>query len=192
MTEAIDLYVARHGQTRLNREWRFQGSTDEPLDETGLLQAEALAGRVPADIGLLVVSPMLRARQTAGYVAKRQGLEMVLMEEFRERDFGVFEGLSREELEVQHGVLWNGGVVREWDAAPPGGETIREVKNRVERGLERVQQVPHASVLLVAHGFVARVIHLLLNDLPESSIYDGEMLGNAEFETYRLRRFQAR
>ncbi|PAS96341.1 MAG: hypothetical protein BSR46_15615 [Candidatus Dactylopiibacterium carminicum] len=184
----MTLYVARHGQTRLNREWRFQGSTDEPLDETGLAQAKALAERVPAGIGLLAVSPLLRARQTAGYVAQRQGLEMVLMEEFRERAFGVFEGLGQEELESQYAELWHGGIVREWDAAPPGGETIREVKMRVERGLTRLREGAHEPVLLVAHSFVARMIKLLLNGLPESTIYDGEMLGNAEFETYRLPR----
>src|SRR4051812_34850023 len=67
---AITLYVARHGQTALNQQQRFQGSTDAPLNDEGCAQAELLSQRLPAGITRIVASPLLRARQTAEYVAK--------------------------------------------------------------------------------------------------------------------------
>ncbi|MDQ8022089.1 MAG: histidine phosphatase family protein [Moraxellaceae bacterium] len=183
----MKLYLARHGQTALNREQRFQGSLDEPLDETGFAQALLLEERLPADISRIVSSPLLRARQTAESVAGARGLPVHVVEAFRERHYGVFEGLNRQELETQHGELWRRGVVRLWDEAPPGGETMREVRIRVEQGLHRLQREQEGEVvLLVAHGFVARMVHFLLHGLAEADIHQCVMLGNAEFGVYEL------
>ncbi|MEC5397797.1 histidine phosphatase family protein [Uliginosibacterium sp. H1] len=183
----MKLYLARHGQTALNREQRFQGSLDAPLDDTGIAQAVLLAEKLPTDISRIVSSPLLRARQTAESVAALRGLPVHLVEEFRERHYGVFEGLNRQELETRHAELWQRGIVRLWDEAPPGGETMRAVRSRVEQGLLRLHR-EHAgeTVLLVAHGFVARMVHFLLHDLPEADIHQCTMLGNAEFGVYEL------
>ncbi|MEC5387548.1 histidine phosphatase family protein [Uliginosibacterium sp. H3] len=185
----ITLYVARHGQTALNQQRRFQGSTDAPLDAEGLAQAEALAQRLPPDITRIVASPMLRARQTAECVARARGLAVSLMETFCERDYGVFEGLNREDIEAQYAEIWQRKIVQQWDDAPPGGESMRQVRTRVEAGLAQLCET-HAgeTVLLVAHGFIARMLHWLLNDLPEEQIHAQTMLGNAEFERYLIER----
>ncbi len=181
------LYVARHGQTALNKQQRFQGSTDLPLDEEGCAQAVLLAERLPADITYIIASPLLRARQTAEYVAKVHGLEVVLMDAFRERDYGVFEGLNRQELETQYAEIWQRKIVQQWDDAPPGGETMRETFLRVQAGLERIA-ARHAgeTVLLVAHGFVARAVRAILTQQDEADFFKTPMLGNAEFETYTI------
>jgi len=183
------LYVARHGQTALNKEQRFQGSTDLPLNDEGCSQAELLAENLPASITCIIASPLLRARQTAEYVAKMHGLEVVLMDEFRERHYGVFEGLNRQELEAQYAEIWGRKIAQQWDDAPPGGETMRETYLRVQTGLQRLTaRHTGETVLLVAHGFVARVVHAILTQQSEADFFLTPMLGNAEFETYQFGR----
>jgi broad specificity phosphatase PhoE len=186
---SICLYLARHGQTRLNKEMRFQGSTDLPLNEEGLAQAHALAERLPADITRIIASPLLRARQTAECVATARKLPVMLMEEFRERDYGVFEGLNRADIEAQYAEIWQRKIVQQWDDAPPRGETMRQVRTRVEHGLARLCETHgEETVLLVAHGFIARMLHMLLRELPEDQIHAQTMMGNAEFEQYLIKR----
>src|SRR5229473_2583476 len=87
--------LLRHGQTPMSVEKRYAGTSDVPLTETGVRQADAAAKRL-ADAGLdvIVTSPLLRARQTAAAVASLGGADVVVDEGFRETDFGVWEGLT--------------------------------------------------------------------------------------------------
>ncbi|WP_051378041.1 histidine phosphatase family protein [Derxia gummosa] len=179
------LYMARHGQTDLNAQQRFQGTSDPPLNAEGIAQAEALALRLPPGLTRIVASPLRRAHQTAAIVAARHGLPVLLMEGFRERAYGVFEGLCREEIEARYPELWARRIARHWDDGPPGGETMRAAVERVRAALDALA-AEHAgeTVLLVAHGFVARAVHLLLRELPPEAFYDAPMIGNAEFEFF--------
>ncbi|AKJ31253.1 histidine phosphatase family protein [Caldimonas brevitalea] len=181
----MKLYIARHGQTDLNAQMRYQGSSDWPLNDEGLRQAQLLAERLPGDIDHIIASPLLRAQQTAQAVAGTRGLPVVTMPQFRERDYGCFEALNREDILARYAELWHAKIAQQWDAAPPGGETVREVVQRVEAGLVELQaRLPGATVLLVAHGFVARAVHFLLTRLHEAEFYLEPMLGNADFLHY--------
>jgi broad specificity phosphatase PhoE len=179
----MKLYIARHGETDLNLNGDcYQGSTDEPLNARGRSQAAALALALPDDIDLVVTSPLARARQTAQALVDRRGLPLVVMAQFRERDFGIFETLSPGEVQRRHPQLWARNVLQQWDAAPPGGETPRQVVTRVAEGLQSLQlQWPHASVALVVHGFVIRSLRFLLDGLPEQAFFVQPKLGNGEF-----------
>src|SRR5262249_58138144 len=92
--------LARHGETDWNRARRWQGHADRPLTERGRAQAVALAERL-ADIALdaIYASDLRRARETADFVAARQGLAVLELRELREVDVGSWEGLTREEAE---------------------------------------------------------------------------------------------
>jgi broad specificity phosphatase PhoE len=184
---SITLHIARHGQTALNREQRFQGSTDAPLDETGLAQAEAMVHMLPPGITRIIASPLQRAQQTALCAARLHKQPVLTMSEFRERDYGVFEGLNREELEARHASIWHAKIVQKWDQAPPGAETMREVRTRVEAGIARLH-AEHAgeTILLVAHGFIARMLHFLHHKLPEEQFYALPMMANTELASYTL------
>lgn len=185
MHARITLYLARHGETDLNVELRYQGRTDAQLNELGWTQAAQLAERLPTEITRIVASPLQRAQQTASVVSRRRGLPVLTMSEFRERDFGVFEGLNREDAMTRYPELWARNIAQLWDEAPPGGETIREVVQRVEQGL-RCLEVGHPgeTVLLVAHGFIARAVRYLVLRWPEDDFYLEPMMGNAEFQHY--------
>ena len=180
------LFVVRHGRTAFNAEDRYLGALDPPLDEDGLRQAVALARTLEGHADVLVCSPRLRARQTAQVLAAAWSLPVVTIAQFAERDVGVYEGLTREEARAAYAALWEQDITRQWDAAPTGGETIRAVFERVAAGLAIVQrEFGGRSVVLVAHGFVAKVIRALLADLSWEDFFRYS-LANGQVELYTL------
>src|SRR5579883_2314353 len=94
-------YLARHGQTDWNAEGRWQRWTDVPLNATGRAQARVLASVVQSlGIGGVVSSDLTRAKETAHIVAEALAVPFVGADpDLRERGFGVFEGLTRQECE---------------------------------------------------------------------------------------------
>jgi broad specificity phosphatase PhoE len=136
------LLLARHGETDWNRELRIQGSSDIALNELGQRQAQQLAQELTdVDLDAIYASDLSRARETAAAVAASHGLAVHLDPRLRERSFGSWEGLTREDIA----------------AFPPGsrhdGESDDEVR---ERMLEAVQAIadrhPGEQVLVVSHG----------------------------------------
>jgi broad specificity phosphatase PhoE len=92
-------YVLRHGQTDWNLNLRLQGSTDIPLNEVGRRQARVAAGvLVGQGITKIVASPLSRALETAHIVGERLGLEPVVDARLIERNFGLFEGMTIDEV----------------------------------------------------------------------------------------------
>ncbi len=98
-------YFLRHGETDWNREGRYQGHADVPLNATGIAQAEAageaLAG---AEISRIVTSPLSRALKTAAVVAERLGRPIHVERGLIERSFGSFDGLVIREVKERHGL----------------------------------------------------------------------------------------
>ena len=116
----MKLYIARHGETDLNSNGDcYQGSTDMPLNANGRAQAAALALAMPGDIDRVVSSPLGRARQTAQAIVDRRGLPLVVMAQFRERDFGVFETLSPSAAQQRFPDMCANNILQQWNA-PPG------------------------------------------------------------------------
>src|SRR5580698_2711061 len=98
------VFLARHGETDWNVAGRWQGHTDVPLNANGRAQAlsvaEALRG---AGLSGVVSSDLSRARETAKIVGESLGVEVAYLDaDLRERTFGVFEGLTRDECEQRH------------------------------------------------------------------------------------------
>lgn len=161
----MKLLVVRHGRTRSNAEGRYQGSIDTELDDVGIEQARALDAALPRDIDAAASSPLRRARLTAEIFCAARGLPLGIVEEFRERGGGVFEGLTYAEARERHAELWARNVMAQWEEAPPGGESVLMVAERVVRGLEALRaNYDGRRLVLFAHGFVARVIRAACTD----------------------------
>ncbi|TWI67763.1 putative phosphoglycerate mutase [Pseudoduganella lurida] len=187
---SISLVVVRHGRTAFNIEDRYLGALDPPLDAVGIEQAAALAHALPAALGgrptALTCSPRLRARQTAAILATAWRLEASVIDAFAERNVGVYEGLTREEAQAAYPALWAQDITRQWHAAPTGGESIQAVFDRVTAGLDRLRRdFQGQTVVLVAHGFVAKVIRAILTDLSREEFFR-YALKNGEFARYQL------
>lgn len=153
------ILLARHGETEWNRDGRFQGHADPPLNELGRAQAHELAERLAAEpIAAVYASPLRRARETAEIVGDRLGLPVETADGLREVDVGSWSGLTRAEIADR----FPEGSAR-WLAYGPGwddGETYERMGERVMAALaELAGRHPGEHVLVVTHGGPIRAAH---------------------------------
>jgi len=156
------LFLARHGETSWNREQRWQGQVDIGLNSSGLAQAQALAERlVGRGITHIVASDLSRARETAEIVARHLGIaDLSIDPDLRERGYGVFEGLTREECESQQPSDW-ARYLADRTYTPARGERQELVVARMRIAVVRAATLaptPEAPVLVVGHGGAIRAL----------------------------------
>ena len=146
------LVLVRHGETDWNRENRFQGHTDVPLNEAGREQARALAQDLElGSVDAIYSSPLIRAHETALILAERYDLPVGGIDALMEVDVGSWSGLTRAEVEslFPHGFRRWLEYGHGWD----DGESYDELGARVVSGLLRIAEAhPHRTVLAVTHG----------------------------------------
>jgi probable phosphoglycerate mutase len=154
------VFLARHGETEWNRAGRWQGHTDVELNETGHGQARALAEALRAHaVQRIHTSDLLRAKQTAETVAAVLGVtDLVVDRALRERSFGIFEGLTREECQVRHPDLWARYRANPRDV-PPGAESHEVLAARMHQAVLRASaHEAEGPVLIVSHGGSIRAL----------------------------------
>jgi len=143
----------RHGITDWNREGRFQGRTDIPLNDEGISQARAAARRlqsVPFDT--IVSSPLIRAVKTAEIIAAASGKPITIDADLIECDFGSFEGRSIREVMDEHGITAKELLAR---ILPSDGEVWASVSERSLRCVGNwLDRHPQAVILFVSHDGV--------------------------------------
>ena len=160
----IDLWLVRHGETDWNRELRFQGHLDAPLNALGLRQAkrlgEYLAALPPRP---LLASDLLRTRQTAEPLAGQWQTPALPDSLWREQAFGVIEGLTLDEIRERHPEIVQGWRAHDPDFAPQGGESRRQFHARVMQAVqalvERCRQEGLQSPVVVSHGGVLDMVY---------------------------------
>jgi probable phosphoglycerate mutase len=144
--------IARHGETDWNRERRWQGHADPPLNELGRAQACALAARLSADPpDAIYASDLARARETAELVGAQLGLEVALDARLREVDVGEWSGLTTPEIERLHpeGLRRRRRGGTGWER----GESYEAMGARVVDALRAIAATnPDRRVLIVSHG----------------------------------------
>jgi probable phosphoglycerate mutase len=160
MTQII---LVRHGQTEWNRNERFRGRADVPLNDTGLAQAEATGRRVAAKWRPVAVytSPLSRAVKTAEAIARQFDLPVQVNEGLVDIDYGDWQGLTPEEARQQcpH-------EVENWYHQPdrariPGGETLADLRLRAMQTLrDLASRHPGQTIVLVGHTVINRIILL--------------------------------
>jgi probable phosphoglycerate mutase len=159
------IYLARHGETPWNREGRWQGHTDVALNEEGRLQAHALGRTLVArNIVRAHASDLARARETGEIIATLLGLPPVTTDPgLRERGFGVFEGLTREESEERFPEDWARYKAGAGDS-PPGGEPRERVVARMREAVNVVAALLRShhpgdgAALAISHGGAMRLL----------------------------------
>ena len=145
----VAFWFLRHGETEWNARSLSQGSTDIPLNERGIAQAEAAAKLLKGrGITTIIHSPLGRARHTAEIVAAELGLPVAEDEDLRESGFGTHEGQPIGEWFAE----WVEGRF-----TPPGGEAFPALRLRAVAAVNRALCKP-PSVLLVGHGAFWRAV----------------------------------
>jgi broad specificity phosphatase PhoE len=164
----VRLFLVRHGVTPYNIQARYTGQADIPLSPLGVRQAEAVGLRLASEhIDAVVSSDLERARVTAQAIAQHHGLPVLEDADLRETGLGVWEGFTYAEVRAQDPDLSARWQV-DPDIAPPGGETMFQVRDRVQRALARWQaHFPEGAVVWSTHGgFIGITLcHLLGLDL---------------------------
>lgn len=154
------IYLVRHGETTWNALLKFQGHADVALTERGREQARALSKRLEKHkLTAFYASDLDRAVETAKILANPHGLQVSTVPALREINFGLWEGLTINEIKEKHGE-----VLQQWWAGPlktrvPGGETLAEVVERTKKAVKEIVE-RHAGehVVVVCHGGTIRCL----------------------------------
>lgn len=144
------LSILRHGRTAANEDGIYIGKTDLPLSEGGKEELRELyeTHEYPR-VQRVYSSPLERAVQSAEILFPDR--EIIEVDDLREMDFGVFEGVKAEELlELDTYKKWlKGGL----DNPPPNGESLRDMMVRCYTALNAIildmmeNDITHAGVM---------------------------------------------
>lgn len=183
-----NVYVIRHGETDFNKDGRYSGRIDTPLNAAGIAQAKQLAEKTRGlNIEVIYCSPLNRAIETANLIKSQTNCEIIINNHFIERSLGIYEGLTKDEAKNKHPDLYTRNITRIFDEAPPNGETINEVIKRVFIGLDEIKkQNKFSNILISTHGFIAKVINKYFNSKISDQDFFDFSLANAEIKKYTL------
>lgn len=141
------LILVRHGRTAANAAGQMQGRVDNPLDEVGIEQAEAIAAAL-GPVDRVITSPLLRAHETASHIAARSGTEVVSDDRWLELDFGIYDGLPIRDVPVSVWERWRTDA----DWAPEGGESLAQLRARTFEACDELATASAGdSTVVVSH-----------------------------------------
>jgi 2,3-bisphosphoglycerate-dependent phosphoglycerate mutase len=175
------LVLMRHGQSLWNLENRFTGFKDVPLTPKG--EEEAIEGGDKIeDAGFkfdaVFTSTLERAIYTAELALNKRRTEFVMHDDLRERDYGDLTGLNKAETAKQYGDeqvhIWR----RSYDVAPPNGESLKDVVNRVRPYYDRKIKpllMDGKNVFIAAHGNTLRALLIILKVRTPENINEAEI-----------------
>jgi len=169
------LYFIRHGETDFNVAQRLQGRSETRLNARGRSQSREIAGVLrdllerdrhqPSDYAY-VSSPLLRARETMELLRSELGLDpnaYAIDDRLAEISYGEWEGFTLAEIQARDPGVLQRRERDKWDFLPPGGESYREVAERVAAWYTTVTR----DSVVAAHGGVARALMANFHILPE-------------------------
>lgn len=160
------LAVVRHGETIRNIVGLVQGDTESMLSEKGKEQARETKQKLDNQtFDVVFSSPLSRAYQTAEIITEGK-IPIIIDERLNERDYGDFEGHTREEFDYID--YWNFDL----NLKENNGESVQHLCMRIDDFLKEIKEkYKDKRVLVVTHSGVARAIYYLLNGIPD----DGDM-----------------
>ena len=176
LRSGITLYFVRHGETDWNRAQRYQGQRDIPLNALGREQAARNGAALHAALGSAaasldyVSSPLQRALETMELMRVELGLPSKgyrTDDRLREINYGHWEGELWRELPTTDPEGFAAREADKWGWRPVGGESYRELSNRVAEWLAEVER----DVVVTAHGGVMRVLRGLSLKLDPAEIF---------------------
>jgi broad specificity phosphatase PhoE len=171
------IWLLRHGESTWNASGLVQGQAEGPeLTAAGRAQVSAVSAvvsRLP--VTSIISSDLARAHQTASIVSVKMDMAWDSDVDLRERDFGCAQGGPLGDL----GPEWSGvdgGRVVDPHARPPGGESLHDLSQRVDRFFTRLTQRQHrGDVLVVTHGGVIRMALAKCDRVPVSRMPWGQV-----------------
>lgn len=157
------LYIIRHGETSWNIRKRLQGQRDIMLNENGIrLARETAKGMKDVEIDLVISSPLLRAKETAGIIMDKRELPMITDRRLTEMSFGDWEGESMIDSAVISQEFKDKFVKDPMHCPrPPKGESFQSVLNRTQefyQSLVANKAYENANIFISTHGAAGRCL----------------------------------
>ena len=174
----MNLYVVRHGQTDWNIKGLLQGSTDVPLNETGIQQAEQLSKTLEdIDFGLVLCSPLSRAIKTAEIVKADRNIPIIINEKLTERFHGDIEGTSPKDIK------------KYWDyhanTSDDNIEPVQSFLNRIFSFMDELKEkYKDKDVLVVTHCGVMVAIDCYVNGFRDNYDFLHYQFDNGKYVKY--------
>jgi len=155
-----EIILIRHGETEWNSQKRMQGHSNSDLSEVGRGQIQAL-GELMKNVSFdhIYSSDSLRTRQTAEAITQYSGHTLQFDQRIREKNLGVFEGLTSTEAKERHPEIYRLFKTAGANYVIDEGESTQQL---LERALEFIEEIrlrhPQERVVMVTHGGVVRVL----------------------------------
>jgi 2,3-bisphosphoglycerate-dependent phosphoglycerate mutase len=161
MIEPTRIIAIRHGETSWNVDTRIQGQLDIPLNDTGHAQAARMAEALNGEpVAVVYASDLSRAWETAQYLGRAVGAQVLPEIALRERAFGEFEGKTFAQIEAELPDDARRWRTRDPAFTPRGGESLETLRDRVVSAVERLAaQHPGEQIAVVGHGGVMDVLY---------------------------------
>ena len=155
-----EIILIRHGETEWNSQKRMQGHSNSNLSEVGRGQIQEL-GELMKNVSFdhIYSSDSLRTRQTAEAITQYSGHTLQFDQRIREKNLGVFEGLTSTEAKERHPEVYRLFKTAGANYVIDEGESTQQL---LERALEFIEEIrlrhPQERVVMVTHGGVVRVL----------------------------------
>lgn len=200
--ETLKLYIVRHGETEWNVIKRFQGQLNTPLTEKGIKKLKETGKKLEnvlfdevytSELGRTVASAEIILNENRGY--KNKKLELKKLAELNEVYFGVWQGLTYEEVflkypEEANNYFYN---VKNYKAENVEAENLKDALERFLKGINKIlESHKSGNILVVTHG---TVFEMFMNYVANDSIFDIDertLMGNGDYKifSYKDGKFQ--
>lgn len=171
------LYLIRHGETEGAEKRRYKGTIDVLLSENGVRQMERVAEylRRVTSLKAIYTSDLSRAVKSAKIIAKPHSINPNVIPSLRERNFGIWEGMSFDEIREKYPREFDAWAGNPLKFSPMEGESTLEVRERVIGVFEKIIGNHNSGcIAIVAHGGVNRIILCHILGIPLENIFSIE------------------
>ena len=192
--ETLKLYIVRHGETEWNVIKRFQGQLNTPLTEKGMEKLRKTGKKLEnvlfdevytSELGRTVASAEIILNENRGYRNKK--LELKKLAELNEVYFGVWQGLTYEEVFLKYPEEGNNYFynVKNYKAENVEAEKLEDALERFLKGINKILDSHESgNILVVTHG---TVLEMFMNYVANNSIFDIDertLMGNGDYKVF--------
>ena len=181
------LYLIRHGETEGGEIRRYKGTIDVPLSEIGVRQMEQVSKYIyqntvynqnseyrtrDTELSAVYCSDLTRAIRSAEIVAEPHSLKPIIVSSLRERNFGLWEGMSFDEIREKYPLEFDAWAGNPLKFSPMEGESTLAMRDRVTQAMSEIMENHNKeNIAIVAHGGVNRIILCHILGIPLENIF---------------------
>jgi alpha-ribazole phosphatase len=161
----MNLYFVRHGETECNKSKFYYGKMDISITQEGIVQAKKVSQILKnVNFNRVYVSEMKRTEQTAKAILDNRKCSMTKDSRINERNFGVFEGKSYDEIKKKFPEKWELWCEDWKNTVPQEGESYIQFYSKVKDFMDDILKLKDDNILIVTHSGVIRSIYCYILD----------------------------